>query len=84
LTASYYVDEAERLTLPIPNEEDPDYWKESKFSHMQQLTVKGVAELRSAIRKEQKERWEHWQMRLTLLIGFMGTLIGLVSLLVKK
>jgi hypothetical protein len=83
LTTSFYVEEAERLMLPVPEHDDKESWRESKFSKTQQLTEKGLSDLRSAVRREKRERWEGWQMRLTLLIGLAGTLIGVIALLKK-
>jgi hypothetical protein len=42
-----------------------------------------IVELRSAIRKEKKERREVWQSWAALSIGLTGALIGLVAALKK-
>jgi hypothetical protein len=67
-----------RLGLPVPTEE---IWNGTKG-----LTAEGRLQLRSAIRKEQNERWELRLNRLKVLsllfggaTGLIGALIGLVS-----
>ena len=53
---------------------------------MAQLTDKALADFRAAIRNEQKERWQFWELRakivtalVTGLTGVIGTLIGLME-----
>ena len=70
------------LQLPTPPfSETSGKWVEGEYDGKWRLSPQEVFKLRAAIRKEEKERWELWQMRLTLLIGFGGMLIGLVSVL---
>jgi hypothetical protein len=76
---------ADRLSLPRPEfSTKGGAWVQSSASQRWHLSVEAMAELRSAIRREQKERSEHWRMWLTALTGLIGTLIGLVALLLKK
>jgi hypothetical protein len=77
----HLFDQAEKYLVFWPK---PEGWLLEKLAGFPRLSLGELTELRVAIRKERKERWEQWQMRLTLLIGLMGTAIGLVSLLVKK
>jgi len=58
-------------------------WIEGEYTDEWRLSPEQLNKLRAVVRKEKKERWELWQSRLTLLIGFGGMLIGLVSVLKK-
>ncbi len=50
---------ATRLMLPVPDRNEKDFWEESPIAHnAMYLTPKGVTELRSVIRKEQRESRE--------------------------
>jgi hypothetical protein len=79
LTTNYFLENAERLLIPVPSHDETN-WVESKYNKRRYLTTKGASELRAAIRKEKRERWEQLQVRASLLIGIMGTLIGIIAL----
>jgi hypothetical protein len=82
LLTQYYRARADSLRLVSPSFSSTDgKWIQGKYSNKWRLSPEELVKLRSAVRKEEKERWELWQMRLTLLIGFGGMLIGLVSVL---
>ncbi|MGJ5048055.1 hypothetical protein ACQR09_13375 [Bradyrhizobium oligotrophicum] len=81
LQTDYLLEQARKYLIPVPDAQG-DEWIEVAFGAWA-LPPETLADLRAQIRKERKERWEHWQMRLTLLIGFGGMLIGLISLLKK-
>lgn len=84
LLTQYYRERADSLRLVSPSFSTTDgKWVQGKYSNKWRLSSEELVYLRSAVRKEEKERWELWQMRLTLLIGFGGMLIGLVSVLKK-
>ena len=78
----YWVHKANSLMLPVADPSDKNYWQRPRLGCWD-LTPTYLATLRSSVRKEQKERWELWQMRLGLLIGTIGALIGLISVLKK-
>ena|ERR1700754_3266644 len=86
LITNYLMEKAEQYQLPTPelrfDGENPP-WALNHSSRRSYLNKEELTKLRSTVRKEQKESWEHWQMRLTLMIGFGGMLIGLVSMLKK-
>ncbi|HWA04598.1 MAG TPA: hypothetical protein VG819_13845 [Rhizomicrobium sp.] len=77
------VDQAQRFQLPLPGSED---WTETGGLAYKHLTPAALAELRSAIRSEQKERWTMrllWLPILPALTGVLGAVIGLVAILKK-
>jgi hypothetical protein len=85
ITSQYWKMQAEHYLLPLPPfDAKSGIWVQGPSLGRWRLNVQEVAKLRSAVRKEAKESREHWQVWITLAIGFTGTLIGLVSLLVKK
>jgi hypothetical protein len=83
LLSDHLLEQAQKYLVFWPEDSDDDNRIQNALGE-RKLSPEEITELRAQIRKERKERWEHWQMRLTLLIGLMGTSIGLVSLLVKK
>ncbi|MDP3691844.1 hypothetical protein [Bradyrhizobium sp.] len=84
LLSQQWQSKATYLQLPTPPFSTSNgKWVEGDYDGKWRLSPQEVFKLRAAVRKEEKERWELWQMRLTLLIGFGGMLIGLVSVLKK-
>jgi hypothetical protein len=84
LVSQYVQIEASRLQIPTPPfSQTSGKWMEGEYTNKWRLSPEQVHKLRATVRKEKKERWELWQSRLTLLIGFGGVLIGLVSVLKK-
>lgn len=84
------LDEAEGLYLPVPEPGDESKWipKDdlNSFENFAVLTPDAMTELRSAIRKEQRERREtveSWAKIvgaiMTILTGLVGAVIGLVA-----
>ena len=85
MLSQYWRNKAERLHITTaPFSQSDGTWVRGETNGLWRLSPEEVGKLRSAVRKEEKERREHWQVWATLLIGFMGTLIGLVSLLIHK
>ena len=77
--------QANRLGVPVPTDEGS--WDESNIIGGRALTTKAFAELRTAMRKEQNERWAYWELRLkvlaavfTAVTGAAGALIGLIAI----
>lgn len=85
MLSRYWSDRADRLHLPKTTFSQTDgTWVRGETNGLWQLSPEQLAKVRSAVRKEEKEKRDHWQVWATLAIGFMGTLIGLVSLFVRK
>jgi hypothetical protein len=76
---------ADRNLIPRPEfKSEGGAWIQSSVAGHWHLTIEAIAELRSAIRREKKERSENWRMWLAACTGLVGTLIGLAALLLKK
>lgn len=84
LLSQQLQEKADHLQIPTPPfSKKGGKWVEGEYTGKWRLSIGQIHKLRSTIRKEEKERWEIWQSHLTLLIGFGGVLIGLVSVLKK-
>lgn len=84
LVSQHLQMESAHLQIPTPPfSQTSGKWVEGDYTDKWRLSPEQVHKLRATVRKEKKERWELWQSRLTLLIGFGGVLIGLVSVLKK-
>jgi hypothetical protein len=83
VTTSHLVQEAQRLIVPIPPRDNGEYWYiDNTFGHSH-LTTAGVIKLRSDIRAERKARRELPMSLLPMLIGVIGALTGLLSIVLK-
>ena len=75
---------AKRMLLPIPPVTDKEgLWEWSHYINRWSLTTKGIAEIRSLIRQERKEKLElvsHWA---TMLIGIIGAITGLIAVIMR-
>ena len=81
LITNYLRAKANRLLVPIP-EYDKKMWTEcNKISQQKVLTTRGINTLKSAIRKEYRERFELPSIVATLLIGIIGAATGLIAIL---
>jgi hypothetical protein len=88
---SYLFEVAYRLRIPVPDYSNKELWVETSYvGHRQILTDKALADFRTAIRKEQNERWQYLELRLkvlgvllTGLTGAIGALIGLIAIYKK-
>jgi hypothetical protein len=86
LQTSFLIEEAQRLLIPTPAfdaKEKDGAWEQALTAQHYQLKREPLAALRSAIRKEKKERREGLQSWAALSIGLVGALIGLFSALKK-
>jgi CRISPR/Cas system CSM-associated protein Csm4 (group 5 of RAMP superfamily) len=81
LESDYWLEQAERYLLPTPKDEA--YIHSKRYKRRSYFDEETLASLRSAVRKEQKERSENFRTWVTLLIGIIGALIGLVAVLKK-
>jgi hypothetical protein len=84
------IKSARRRDIPIPSWDDESAWAESQAFGYRYLTTKGFADLRSAVRKEQNEVWQFWELRFkivagiaTALTGAFGAAIGLIAIFGK-
>jgi hypothetical protein len=80
---NHLIQKARKRFIPLP-ENNEDYWKQNPQDRYHDfLTEKGISELRSRLRKEQKESFELTLMILTSTTGVLGALIGLIALIKK-
>jgi hypothetical protein len=84
----YLVQRANAVHIPTPDHFDQCAWEISHRTGMHRLNKDAVAKLASAIRKEKQERLHLWERRArvfasaaTALTGFMGALIGVMTLI---
>ena len=82
------IAQADKLHLPRPQKSDQDKWDDNKPTIIigDVLTPEAMVEVRTAIRKEKRERREtvEWWLKIisgliAILTGLVGALIGLVS-----
>jgi hypothetical protein len=85
LSSMLLTDKAERLGVPIPPFSDKESWEEGYWPDSIRLNVKAQADLRQLIRAERREKWGFSAFLLkdilTPLIGVIGAIMGLVSLI---
>jgi hypothetical protein len=86
------IREADELDIPLPphppqfKHDDPDsygneYWYLNQRNGGFSLRLKGRDHVEEAIWKKRQQRHDSWARWIPLGTGFMGTLIGLISLL---
>ena len=81
LITSHLRAKANHLLVPIPECDDENMWTEcNKISRQKVLTTRGINSLKSAIRKEKKERLELPITLAMLLIGIIGAITGLIAI----
>jgi hypothetical protein len=79
LTTRYLCAAADRYQIPTPSRNDDLMWTEARSTYRPHLTPAGIAELRGAIRKEQRESSEIAWRWLTGFTGLIGTFAGLIA-----
>ena len=78
----FLVSRASQLILPIPDHNDKAMWGED-YMGRHALTELGINTVRAAVRAERKARLEMFLMWVPGVLGILGTLIGLVTVLKK-
>ena len=81
LKSDYYIAEAWNKSIPLPNSTNPKMWEEVHFRKV--LTFDGIKKVRSDLRSNQKEINEIFLPYITILIGLLGAITGLVAVLSK-
>lgn len=89
IESRHLVRKAIEYHIPLPASGNKEAWQRSPLdASSRYLTPKAMAELRSAVRKEQNERWQFWELRLKVITallagvtGAIGALIGLFATL---
>ena len=82
LRTRYLINRAEKKSLPLPpmNEED-GFWETGRITGSWYLTNKGITEVRSLIRKDTREILEIFSKWVSILIGLIGAITGLVAVI---
>jgi len=84
LVTGRLIKKATRRSIPTPPLDTDGMWEQcSVMSRSYVLTDQGITQLRSSLRKEQKERVELFMMVLAVLTGFIGAVTGLVAVIMK-
>ena len=88
LITNYLRNKANILFVPLPDYDDKKMWTEcSMISQQKVLTTLGISTIKTAIRKEWKERTELYLMWATFIVvsltGIIGAITGLVAVLKK-
>lgn len=66
---------------PVIEREKGGLWERSRYNGKYRLTNEGIRQLRSEIRKERKERTELLARWISILIGLLGAITGLVAVI---
>jgi len=76
---------ADKYLLPRPGFKEKDKWLESQTNpNAYALSPQAISELRSAVRREQRVRYEHIRMWLAALTGIIGAITGLVAVIYSR
>ena len=75
---------ARKLMIPLPDFGDENSWERSGFSNRYILTEKGIFDLKTKIRNEQKENLQLYLPWLTLMVGVIGSLTGLFAIILGR
>lgn len=78
----YLIKKANRYVIPIPKHDDEQMWDEGQMGY-RFLTYEGINNLRSEIRREEKERRDAFLSWIPPITGLIGTMIGLAAILVQ-
>jgi hypothetical protein len=79
------TEQAHRYQVPVPAfVDDGGPWTEPEYISPYYLNEVARSELRSAIRKEQKERSEILRTWLTVVLSVIGAVCGVAALLFRK
>lgn len=77
-------EEAKKAMIPIPKHEDKIMWEETETKPGTfHLTVEGINILRSALRNENKDRWDAAVKWIISLTGLVGAVTGLLAIILK-
>jgi hypothetical protein len=87
LVTRFLLSQADKRLLPHPNSDDAEMWETTQQSGYHVLTASGVAHIRGLLREEQKEERARMTFWVSVvgggIIGIVGALTGLVSVLTK-
>ena len=79
----FLTKEARIYAVPLPKSDDAESWNIIPNQTEHDLTTFGFSALRAAIRKERRDRWEYFQIRIALVVAICGLILGFANLLRK-
>lgn len=83
LQSRYLLNKAEKYLLPKPEFKSQDgAWEQSEITGKWRLNQPALSELKTVVRNEQKQLRDRWQSWLTSLSVFIGALTGLAGVLI--
>ncbi len=83
ITTVYLTRCASRNLLPLPDYGDDSAWIKCQFQNRYVLTNERITALRSALRNEAKECRDMFLPWVALGIGLIGSMTGLISVIVR-
>jgi hypothetical protein len=84
LTNDRLIEEAQTYRVHVPEfDQKSGEWTESETYGRWYLSSSAFARVRGDIRAEKKASWEYWQGRISMVIGLLGALIGVLAYLKK-
>jgi hypothetical protein len=81
LTTVWLTHQAAELMVPVPSRANDELWTESEMTGQKYLTPAGIAQLRSAIRHEKKERREVVTFWSSIVFTILSLLVALAAVL---
>jgi hypothetical protein len=85
LLSRHLIQKAQVYHLAIPEfEENGLTWVEPRYTLKWHLSKEAIADLRTAIRKEQKEKSEILRTWLTVVLSIIGAVTGIAALLLSR
>ncbi|MFN3784859.1 MAG: hypothetical protein ACK4R6_13150 [Spirosomataceae bacterium] len=85
LKTEYYFKRCNKLIIPIPEKSNNSYYYEFNFDDdlgdRKIFTTEGFSKVRSLIRQEMKEKGEIVTFWTSTIIGIIGSLIGLITVI---
>ncbi len=80
LHTEYLIRESSRLVVPYPATSEPGMWERDDEGYVR-MTEAGISKLMADIRVEKRARLERVIMWMPGVVGILGALIGLASIL---
>lgn len=88
IKTKYYQDKCHKLIIPLPEKSDKKFYYVFNFNDDEGdraiFTTDGFHHARSLIRQEEKERRESISFWTSTIVGIIGGLIGLITIIKSK
>ncbi len=86
LEQRYIIDRARHMLLAVPSiidQEKGGLWTQSNTTGKWLLTTEGLRQLRAAVRTEKKERTDSLSRVITIIVGLIGAITGLIAVIMN-